>query len=144
MVIWFLKKAVVGKKLGWNMSLVSIRTTIVTPLPSPVGSQEVGCHTQHIGQHLTNQHKPFGGVAKNFLGPNGWSQVCDYVLCYISRLISGQWFQSLFKCRIVTLNFSMGFNIAPYTDCVTPMGVGPALNLHVSYDFVRHGSYNFV
>ena len=30
------------------------------------------------------------------------------------------WFQSLFRCRIATLNFSMGFNIiSPYMDCVT-------------------------
>ncbi len=31
-----------------------------------------------------------------------------------------QWFQSLFRCRIATLNFPMGFNItAPFMDCVT-------------------------
>ncbi len=43
------------------------------------------------------------------------------VFFYFSALdLSCQWFQSLFRCRIATLNFSMGFNIvAPYMDCVT-------------------------
>ncbi len=35
-------------------------------------------------------------------------------------VLTVQWFQSLFRCTIATLNFSMGFNIiALYMDCVT-------------------------
>ncbi len=36
----------------------------------------IGSTTKKTATLLTNQHRLFKGVANNFLGPNGWSQVC--------------------------------------------------------------------
>ncbi len=39
---------------------------------------------------------------------------CIYVIIITSIFLPYQWFQSLFRCRIEFLNFSMGFNILSY------------------------------
>ncbi len=46
---------------------------------------------------------------------------CSDLSCYVTRSMwfrwQSQWFPSLFRCRIATLNFSMGwFNITSHTD----------------------------
>ncbi len=45
--------------------------------------------------------------------------VLERLVKVITGYAHSQWLQSLFRCRIVTFNFSMGFNnIAPYMECV--------------------------
>ncbi len=39
------------------------------------------------------------------------------LMSYVMLFLSNQWFQSVFRCRILLLNFSMGFDIiAPYVE----------------------------
>ncbi len=68
--------------------------------------------TYFPGFHQLSLHHPFSGRPPLYSLPGNSDNI---IHCNIA-----QWFQSLFRCKIATLNFSMGINImSPYMDCVT-------------------------
>ncbi len=50
-------------------------------------------------------------------------QFCHFLRWILVACFQIQWFQSLFRCRIATLNFSMGFNIKGTT--INPFSIFP-------------------
>ena len=85
---------------------------------------------QFFGNFMKHWFNGDLGFFARYLSPRGLEITKNLTLTYRAKAVSkyvkqskakpGQWFQALFRCRIATANFSMGFIIiSPYTDCVT-------------------------